>query len=190
MYAVANRHDDRPLQAAACAVLAMLSIQVWEPDRVGAALDRATALVDGLTDGELAARIDVANWLGWSELRLGRHHDALRHYDRALRVARASGQSHLLANLLLGRGNTLRWLGELPEAASCLEDATEAAVVTGSQDLQTITLAVHSWVLTLGGDLAGAAVAGGPGGGDVPLGGGLVRHPRRDPAGARPARGR
>jgi DNA-binding NarL/FixJ family response regulator/tetratricopeptide (TPR) repeat protein len=154
--AVASRHDDRPLEAAAGAVLAMLSIQVWERDRVAAALDRAATLVDGLTDGELADRLEAGNWLGWSELRLGRYRDALRHYDRTLRVARDTGQHHLLANLLLGRGNTLRWLGELPEAAACLQDATDAARRTGSPDLETVTLAVHSWVLILGGDPDGA----------------------------------
>ncbi|WP_186763288.1 AAA family ATPase [Lentzea tibetensis] len=115
-------------------------------------LGPAASAVDGATDQAVAERLESVVWVAWSELRLGRNRDALRHYERALSVALSTGQHHMLGNLLLGRANSLRWLGCLAEAEAGAEESAEVAYLSGSADLHALTLAVHSWLLTLRGD--------------------------------------
>ena len=110
----------------------------------------------GSTDAELAPRLDTLMWLGWADLLLGRYPEALRRQDRALALARATGQAHLLTRLLVGQGSTLRWVGRLAESRACFEEAYDAARLSGSEELQLMALSmlcrVHTWL----GDLPAA----------------------------------
>ena len=153
--AVAEKHGSPVLGAGAHAVGAMLELDDDSVDRHGPHLRTAAAAVDGATDGEIAERIEAVVWLGWSELRLGWYDEALRHYERATAVAKSTGQHHVLPNLLLGRANSLRWLGCLDDAAVGAEEAAEVAALTGSGGVQAVTLAVHAWTLILKGDAVG-----------------------------------
>ena len=60
--------------------------------RRGRARDEAAALVDAMSDDELAGRIDAAAHLAAAELYLDRFDEAGRHAERALEVGRATGQ--------------------------------------------------------------------------------------------------
>lgn len=158
--ATADRHASPLLGAGARGVAAMLELDGGNIERHLTHLRSAAEAVDGATDGAIAERLECVGWLSWSELRLGRYREALRHYERTLAVARSTGQLLTHANLLLGRANSLRWLGWLDDAAVSAEDAVEAAFLGGSTDVQAITLADHSWIRTLRGDTdAGLALA-------------------------------
>ncbi len=142
---IARAQDDAVLEAGAAAVASLSDGDVSR-------LAFAASAVDGATDQDVARRLESVVWLAWSELRLGRYQDSLRHYERALAVARCTGQHHVLGNLLLGVANALRWLGCLDEACEGAAEAAEAAFLSGSKDLHALTLSVHSWLLTLRGD--------------------------------------
>ncbi|WP_394619668.1 ATP-binding protein [Lentzea sp. JNUCC 0626] len=143
---LARRLADPVLEAGAHAVEALVA------GKDSADLREAALAIDNATDEAVAERIESVVWLGWSELRVGRYRDSLRHYERALAVAGVTGQHHMLGNLLLGRANAVRWLGGLEEAERGAEEAVEVAYLSGSADLHALTLAVHSWVLILRGD--------------------------------------
>jgi len=151
--AVARASGDTVLEAGALAVVALSGGDVG-------GLVRAARAVDGATDAAVASRLESVVWVAWSELRQGRNRESLRHYERALSVAYSTGQHHMLGNLLLGRANALRWLGCLDDACEGAAESAEVASFSGSRDLHTLTLAVHSWLLTLRGHHAeGLAVA-------------------------------
>ena len=106
--------------------------------------------MDGLGDAELTPRLDTLMWLGWADLLLGRYPEALRRQDRALALARATGQTYLLTRLLVGQGSALRWVGRLAEARACFEEAHDAARLSGSDELLVMALSmlcrVHTWL--------------------------------------------
>lgn len=150
----ATRLRDVPLQVLAGAVLALGQ---WRVDRLGSALeeiDRAAALVDGLSDDELAQRIESIVWLGWAETVSERIVDAARHFDRGLAIARGTGQGHVLLQLVAPRGDCARWLGRLEEAAAIMDDAVESARLTENREFLAWTLATRGRVALEMGDVA------------------------------------
>src|SRR5215471_7252616 len=89
------------------AVLGLLGAAEAISSDVGSAvthLTAAAALLDGMLDGELEQRPDVALLVGLSEYFLDRPHAALRHLDRGLAVAHRSSQAIAVASLLICRG--------------------------------------------------------------------------------------
>ena len=89
---IARPLGDRPLTASAAAVLAWgagLCGRVSEAETYRA---EAAALVDSLTDQELALRLDAAINLAGAELYLDRFHETAAHAERVVAVARATGQ--------------------------------------------------------------------------------------------------
>lgn len=138
---------------------AVVALTLYADGDVAAAASTATqvgVLVDGLSDAELTPRLDTLMWLGWADLLLGRYPEALRRQDRALALARATGQTYLLTRLLVGQGSTLRWVGRLAEARDCFTEAYEAAAASGSDELlimaESMLCRVHTWL----GDLPAA----------------------------------
>ena len=108
---------DRPLIAAAVAVLAFGTAASGATDEAKAHLMEAATLVDDLDDPELALRLDAAANLAGAELYLDRYEEAAAHAQRALSIARETGQSEYipLPYSILGQVELLR--GRLAEAA-------------------------------------------------------------------------
>ena len=142
--AVASAHDaDRPQRAAAEAILALTLASTGSLPMAGAVADSAALLLDGLTDDELASRLDAAVWLGWAEALRSRYSSALCHQRRALELARERGLRHLLTDLLLGQASVYGRLGKLAAASRCAEEACVAAGRTDSRpSLTTARLAL------------------------------------------------
>jgi len=59
-------------------------------------MDRAAAGPDALDDDELATRLDIGLWVGWTEAVLERHEQAVEHCQRVIDVSRATGQGATL----------------------------------------------------------------------------------------------
>jgi ATP/maltotriose-dependent transcriptional regulator MalT len=156
----ARSQRDRVLEATACAALALAHCTAGDIDQAIASVEEAARLVDGLHDGELARRLDVMVWLGWSEIYLERHTEALRHLCRGVDLARARGQSPALPRLLVPLGRVHTLLGRLSEASLFVDDALEAAFLSGSNDLRTMALAGQCQIATLSGDVKTAVQAG------------------------------
>jgi DNA-binding NarL/FixJ family response regulator len=109
------------------AVAAMRPMAAFAAGRIDDALrmaDAAARLVDGSPDGHLVDWLDAVVWLCWADNCMGRYSVALRHFDRVVGLARATGQAYVLTNLLAGQARTLVAVGRLPEA---LETAGESA---------------------------------------------------------------
>ena len=92
----------------------------------------AAALVDSLSDDELAGHLEAATWLAGVELYLDRYAEGEAHADRALTVARATGQGELFLLLAATLGGLRRQRGKLVESAELLDGGIEAARVLGN----------------------------------------------------------
>ena len=112
--ALAEQLDDRPLGAAGAAVIAMALTFGDHVEEAQALREEAAAIVDALGDEELAARIDAAASLGNAETYLGHLEDAVRHLERGLAVARASGQGKLFPPSPSGRRSPWRCSADSP----------------------------------------------------------------------------
>ena len=132
---------DPPLIATAAAALA------WGTALCGLVPDaeryrtEAAALVDGLSDRDLALRLDSAVHLAGAELYLDRFADAGAHAERVIAVARATGQPAFIpfAFMLLAWVRMLR--GELADGAETLDAAIEESRLLGNdQSLAGLSL--------------------------------------------------
>ncbi|MQA85077.1 MAG: AAA family ATPase [Streptosporangiales bacterium] len=148
----ARRHGDRCLEAAACGLLAFASHMAAAVPEALRWCDAAAELYDRLPDAELAGRLDAAVWVSWSEGFLDRYDEALRHTERGLTLARATGQNYVLTYLLMGRTLALRWLGRIAEADENAEDAVDAAMLSPSDEMRVIALTLRCWLSMLLGE--------------------------------------
>jgi ATP/maltotriose-dependent transcriptional regulator MalT len=144
---------DRPLTAAAVAVLAFGSAASGATQAAKAHAEEATGLVAGLDDAALALRLDAAANLAGAELYLDRYEQAGAHAERALAVARATGQSEYipLPYSILGQVELLR--GRLAEAAELLDNAVEGARLSGNVQALAGNLVNRSLTALAAGDL-------------------------------------
>ncbi|WP_246489884.1 helix-turn-helix transcriptional regulator [Kutzneria kofuensis] len=155
--AIARHHSDRALLATAMGMCVLNGLLDGTVDsQTFASLDETSAVVDALPDGDLSRHLEATVWLGWSEMFLERPAEALRHLDRGLRLARTTGQNHLMTYLRMGQGTTYGLLGRLQEAADCFADALEVSRLTGSDELRAMALANLCWITTWQGDHARA----------------------------------
>ncbi len=151
---------DRPLTAAAVALLAFGNAAEGETEAAEWHLSKAAALVADLDDSELALRLDAAANLAGAELYLDRYAEAAAHAERALSVARATGQSEYipLPYSILGQVKLLR--GQLAEAAELLDDAVEGARLSGNVQALAGNLVNRSLTALAAGDLETALATG------------------------------
>jgi DNA-binding CsgD family transcriptional regulator len=148
----ARQLGDAPLTAAALALLTMAESMMGAAERAEAGHREATALVDSLSDEELAGHLESATRLAGTELYAGRYADGDKHATRALAVARASGQGgELFLVLVLTLGGVWRMRGKLAEAGELLDGGIEAARLLGN---------THALVWSLGSRSAAALQAG------------------------------
>ena len=142
---------DAGLTAAALALLALADSMMGATDRAEASRREAKAIVDSLSDDELARHLEAPTRLAGSELYLGRYADGELHATRALSVARATGQGELVLVLVATLGGNRRMRGKLAESAELLDGGIEAARLLGN---------THALVWTLLGRSAAALQAG------------------------------
>jgi ATP/maltotriose-dependent transcriptional regulator MalT len=123
----ARSTGDGPLTASALAALALADSMTGAAERAEADRLEAAALVDLLSDDELARRIDAAAWLAGAEFYFDRHAEAETHAARALAVARATGQGELVLVLTQLLSAILSTRGKLAEAVELRDAGAEAA---------------------------------------------------------------
>jgi ATP/maltotriose-dependent transcriptional regulator MalT len=149
---------DRPLAAAAVAVLAFANATSGATPEAESHRSEAAALVADLDDDELALRLDAAANLAGAELYLDRYEDAGAHAERAISVGRATGQSEFipLPYSILGQVKLLR--GHLAEAGELLDNAVEGARLSGNVQALAGNLGNRSFAALAAGDV-GMALA-------------------------------
>jgi ATP/maltotriose-dependent transcriptional regulator MalT len=144
---------DRPLTAAAVALLAFAHAAGEATEEAQAHRLEAAVLVGDLDDSELALRLDAAANLAGAELYLDRYEEAEAHAERSLSVARATGQSEYipLPYSILGQAKLLR--GRLAEAGKLLDNAVEGARLSGNVQALAGNLVQRSLTALAAGDL-------------------------------------
>ena len=144
---------DRPLTAAAVALLAFGNAASGATEEAETHRLEAAELVAELDDSELALRLDAAANLAGAELYLDRYEEAGAHAQRALSVARATGQSEYipLPYSILGQARLLQ--GRLAEAGELLDDAVEGARLSGNVQALAGNLVNRSLTALAAGDL-------------------------------------
>ncbi len=148
---------DTPLIAASTAALAgALAFTGGQPD-AKKRCDDAAALVDAMSDKELALRLDSLANLSAAELYLDRFFDAGRHAERGLAVAQATGQTEISPFLIPVLGTVLQMQGSLEEAVRVLDEASEAARLSGNVQALAWNLLNHANAAMYVGDLETAA---------------------------------
>ena len=119
----------------AVAIAALRPLPAYARGRVADAarfIEAAGQLVAAAPDDHLAEWLDAVAWLCWTETMMGRDESALGHFDRAVAIARSTGQGYIISNLLAGQARVLTLFGRLAEAAAAAEEAVEVARLLGS----------------------------------------------------------
>ncbi|RKR91989.1 putative ATPase [Micromonospora pisi] len=108
-------------------------------------LERARRGTDALTDVELRGDLGVVAALAWAEYLVDQHEDGLRHVERGLRLARASGRTgHEVSQLYVVRSVIHARTGDAALALADVEDGEESARHIDSPELRAFTLALKS----------------------------------------------
>ncbi|MFC7648905.1 hypothetical protein ACFQX6_57090 [Streptosporangium lutulentum] len=97
-----------------------------------------------MTDPELRANLGLMPPLAWAEFLVDEHHDALRHVERGLRIARRHGHHDVVPQLYAVRSIVHARLGMAPQALADAEDGEEIARHLDSAEMHAFALAVKS----------------------------------------------
>ena len=144
---------DACLTAAALTMPALAHALTGNTDRARSDRDDAAALVDELSDEELALRPDTAGWLAIVEVYLDLYAEADAHAARALELTRASGRGDPLHRLYPVLPRVWYVRGKLAEAAELLDGAIEGARLLGPPPALAGNLFNRSIVALAAGDL-------------------------------------
>ncbi len=144
---LARSLGDEVAEAGALAVTALG--EAYEGNTVAAAeaADRAAALIDSLTDQDLAGLCEPLARLGWAEAFLERYADAERHAERGLVVARRGGRLYVVPHLLLCQSHVQVLTLRLRSALELAEEAETIARSIGSDEVLAFVLASKSQAL-------------------------------------------
>ncbi|WP_433462355.1 helix-turn-helix transcriptional regulator [Spirillospora sp. CA-128828] len=115
-------------------------------------LAAADRLVDAAPDEHLAEWMDAIAWLCWAETFMGHFRSASRRFERAVNVARTTGQLYVVPTLMAGLTRAYGMLGRLEEAAAVAEEAVEEARLLHSGQQLVFALTQQSLVAGWSGD--------------------------------------
>jgi DNA-binding CsgD family transcriptional regulator len=124
--------SDDLLRAAAHAVLALGGAFSGQAEEALHHRNIAADLVDRLPDDVLTGGLDVLGHLGGTEVYLDMYAETWDHTQRAIRLARSSGQNDVFPMLYPCAGTSSMVLGRLTDSAAILDAAVEAARLTGN----------------------------------------------------------
>ena len=125
--AVTASLDHRPLRAASLAMLAFAEANAGALAPANEHCTEAAALVDAMSDDELAVRIDAISHLARRRVRARAPGRLRRARAPRARVGSATGQGAFFPTLISALGGGLFLAGRLEEAAKELDAAVEAA---------------------------------------------------------------
>jgi DNA-binding CsgD family transcriptional regulator/tetratricopeptide (TPR) repeat protein len=144
---------ERSLLAAALCVRAWASAVAGDGEQAKMHCDQATELVDGLSDEELARRLNTLVHLATADLYLDRFAAASRHAKRALDLGRQTGQGDPLPLLVAMLGGSLWVQGRPREAGELFDGAVEAARLAGNAQSLAWSLFNRSFAALVAGEL-------------------------------------
>lgn len=148
---VARPLGERRLTAMAAAVLTLACAWGGEVEAAEAARGEAAELIEAMSDGDLAASIDASAHLAAAEIYLDRYDEGEAHAERALAVARATGQ--LFPTLIPTLATAYFVRGRIADSTSLIEGAIEAARLTDNVQDLAWRLHIRSSAALAAGDL-------------------------------------
>jgi DNA-binding NarL/FixJ family response regulator len=152
---------DRPeLVAEAVAQVALGTCESGATGEAAMWLDVAQRLVDGLTDQQLAQRIEGLGVLGHTNRSIDRYERGAAMFERAFRIAHESGQDAFLIPLKTGLASVYIHLGQLDRAIAASDAGREAARLLRDPRLCLWSELVACRAALASGDLRGALAAG------------------------------
>ncbi|MDQ4131557.1 MAG: AAA family ATPase, partial [Actinomycetota bacterium] len=154
--AAASRVGDPALLAGAAAARVVAQC-VTDVEAAQRHVAEAEALLEGLSDEELAGYPDAAVTLVWAELQLERFDQAISHVRRTIELCRATRQERLLAFALAAQAAALVAKGELRAAAELADACVGVAQLSVNAQLASFMLAADWTVTAAKGDTARAA---------------------------------
>jgi DNA-binding CsgD family transcriptional regulator len=158
--AAAEGIDNRPLRAAAAGAHLMgcaLGGRIEEAQRNRPGV---IELIDGLSDEELAERLDAIGCLAAAEMYLDEFEDVVAHGLRGLKVGRASGRAAFAPTLVPCVGTCGWMLGDIDLSIEVLSTATEAARVSRNQLQLAWSLLNLAFAQAVQGEVEGAKASG------------------------------
>ncbi|MDX2839999.1 helix-turn-helix transcriptional regulator [Streptomyces ipomoeae] len=144
---LARSLGDEVAEAGALAITALGESYEGNTAVAAEAVDRAAALIDSLTDRDLAGLCEPLARLGWAEAFLDRYADAERHAERGLAIARRGGRLYVMPHLLLCKSHVQVQTLRLPSAVELAEEAETIARGIGSDELLAFVLAAKTQAL-------------------------------------------
>jgi DNA-binding CsgD family transcriptional regulator len=153
---VAESLGDNALIGAAAAALALASTVLGQMDRAEPSRARAAELLLGLSDEELALRLEALTYLGWTEFYLERFESASHHISRGLAVARATGQGAFIPFMEECQAVSELLLGNMEAAEKLRDNAIEAARLAGVDYVTSTAMATSAIVRSVQGDAEGS----------------------------------
>jgi DNA-binding CsgD family transcriptional regulator/tetratricopeptide (TPR) repeat protein len=157
--ATARAVGDPALTAAAAAVLCLGEAVSGCIDDAREHRLEAVDEIAGLSDAQLASRLEALFHLAWAETYLECYEDAVAHAERGIVLARTFGEGRLLVPLTLAKNFPFEMQGRLVEALECCEAALDAARLSASQHELYRALFELGWTRYYAGDLEGAIAA-------------------------------
>ncbi|HEY1273735.1 MAG TPA: AAA family ATPase [Thermoleophilaceae bacterium] len=152
----ARELDDPLLTAAAAAHLGMACQNLGLLPETLEASGEAARLLDALPDDACAAQLEAFWWLGWCEQAVERFADSIRHLQRGIDLARATGQGYNFVTLLISLSVPLVFVGRLAEAREISDEAIDAALLSGNEQFVAWAYMVRCFLSVRAGDTADA----------------------------------
>ena len=150
---------DRALTGSAAAALALAEAAAGRMEDALEHRDEAVALLDRLSDAELAPRLEALYYLGWAENYLERYDAAIARSDRGIAIARATGEGRLLVALMLMKGYPYEMQGRLADAVADCATAVEIGRLSTNRHDLFWALFELGWAHYFSGDLDAAIAA-------------------------------
>ncbi|WP_246613942.1 ATP-binding protein [Paractinoplanes bogorensis] len=123
-------------------------------------LKSTAALLDTLSDDDIAARLDVCAWMCWSSLDAEGTSDSLRRLRRCRQIAVRFGHSFVLPYLLAMQALMQARLGRITDAMRDADEAVGIARMLAADEPLSLALLTKCWLLKCATDHAGAIDAG------------------------------
>jgi ATP/maltotriose-dependent transcriptional regulator MalT len=157
--AAAQDLSDPPLTAASTAVLAVAAAFLGAIPDAKSRSSETAALVETLGDDELGPRLDALANLATAELYLHRYERAREHAQRGLVIASATGQGDISPILIPVLSHVLHTTGRIAQSADLLDEAVEAARLSGNAQALGWNLLSRAFTALAAGDLDTAIAA-------------------------------
>lgn len=138
------------------AALAIAEFSLGNLDNAQRSISEAAQLFNELPDNDAAAHPGITIYLAQAEIHTERLADAVHHAQRSISISRASGQRLLTLGLLAVQAHALATMGRVHELTVVAEAATETALLSTSDPLLSMAMAVRAFASLQTGDLHSA----------------------------------